>query len=196
MTESTGFFQVHDVEPDASPTRPDLRVIFEEHFDHVWNTLRRLGVHQADLEDLAHEVFLRVHARLDDFDAARPIRPWLCGFALRVAAEHRRLARHRIEVFGSPVEALDPVPPADERIHAGERRALVEAALAALDFDRRAILVLHDVDEIPVPEIARGLGIPLNTAYSRLRVAREELAAALKRLSLSRSRRIEEVCRD
>ena len=152
----------------------------------MWNTLRRLGVHEADLEDLAHEVFLRVHKRLDDYDAARPIRPWLSGFALRVASDHRRLVRHRVEVLGSPVEAVDPVPSPDERIHAYEQRALVEAALAAIDFDRRAVLVLHDVDEIPVPVIAQELGIPVNTAYSRLRLAREELAVALKRLTKKR----------
>jgi RNA polymerase sigma-70 factor (ECF subfamily) len=170
-----------------------MGVIFDEHFDHIWNVLRRLGVREADLEDLAHEVFLKVHARLDTFDATRPIRPWLCGFAYRVAADHRRLARHRVEVLGSSVEAVDPVPAADERVHAGEQRALVEAALTALDFDHRAVLVLHDVDEIPVPAIAQELGIPLNTAYSRLRAAREEFATAVTRL---RKRRREEVCRD
>jgi RNA polymerase sigma-70 factor (ECF subfamily) len=181
------------VEPRAPPVRPDIGVIFDEHFDHVWNALRRFGVRDADLEDLAHEVFLRVHARLADFDAARPIRPWLCGFAYRVAADHRKLARHRVEVLGTSVEAVDPVPSADERIHADEQRALVEAGLSALDFDHRAVLVLHDVDEIPVPAIAQELGIPLNTAYSRLRTAREELATAVKRLT---KRRREEVCRD
>jgi RNA polymerase sigma-70 factor (ECF subfamily) len=161
---------------------PSMGVIFDEYFDYVWNTLRRLGVFESDLEDLSHEVFLRVHARLADYDPSRPIRPWLFGFAYRIAADHRRLARHRHEVFGAAVEAVDPVKPADEHIAAVEERALVETALASMDFDRRAVLVLHDVEEVPVPAIAADLGIPLNTAYSRLRLAREELAAAVKRL--------------
>jgi RNA polymerase sigma-70 factor (ECF subfamily) len=177
-----------DVEPRTAPVRPEIAVIFDEHFDHVWNALRRLGVREADLEDLVHEVFLRVYARLADYDATRPIRPWLCGFAYRVAADHRRLARHRVEVLGTAVEAVDPVLPADERIYVDEQRALLETALSALDFDHRAVLVLHDVDEIPVPAIAQELGIPLNTAYSRLRTAREDLAAAVKRLKSRRQR--------
>jgi RNA polymerase sigma-70 factor (ECF subfamily) len=175
----------------APTNRPDIGAIFDEHFDFVWNTLRRLGVRAEDIEDLAHEVFLKVYGRLDDYDSSRPFRPWLAGFVCRVAADHRRLARHRVEVYGSHVEAQAPVIAADERIQAADDRSLLYTALAALDFDRRAVLVLHDVDEVPVPSIAEELGIPLNTAYSRLRLAREELATAVKRLR----RRREEVCR-
>jgi len=156
--------------------------IFDEHFDYVWNALRRLGVRESDLEDLSHEVFLKVHTRLDDYDACRPLRPWLFGFAYRVASDHRRLARHRLEVLGAPVEAVDPVRPADERIQANEEQALVDTALAEMDFNRRAVLIMHDVEELPVPAIARELGVPVNTAYSRLRLARAELAAAVERL--------------
>jgi RNA polymerase sigma-70 factor, ECF subfamily len=159
-----------------------MGAIFDDHFDYVWNTLRRLGVRDVDLEDLSHEVFLKVHSRLDDYDVARPMRPWLFGFAYRVAADHRRLARHRLEVLGAPVEAVDPVRPPDERIEADEERVLVNAALAQMTFERRAVLVLHDVEELPVPAIAEELGIPVNTAYSRLRLAREELAVAVKKL--------------
>jgi len=170
----------------SSPRRPDMGVIFDEHFDYVWNVLRRLGVRDDDLEDLSHEVFLKVHARLDDYDATRPMRPWLFGFAYRVAADHRRLARHRLEVLGSPVEAVDPMRPADERIETVEDLALLDAALDKMDVERRAILVLHDVEELPVPTIAKELGIPVNTAYSRLRMAREQLTATLTRLQRRR----------
>jgi RNA polymerase sigma-70 factor (ECF subfamily) len=168
--------------PSGPRLRVDLSAIFDEHFDYVWNTLSRLGVRTSDLEDLAHEVFLKVHARLDDYDVDRPIRPWLFGFAYRVAADHRRLARHRVEVFGSPVEPVDPVRPADETVEASEERELVAAALDTVALDRRAVLLLHDAEEVPIPAIARELGIPVNTAYSRLRIARTELAAAVTML--------------
>jgi RNA polymerase sigma-70 factor (ECF subfamily) len=162
--------------------RVDLSAIFDEHFDYVWNTLSRLGVRTSDLEDLAHEVFFKVHARLDDYDVDRPIRPWLFGFAYRVAADYRRLARHRVEVFGSSVEPVDPVRPADETVEASEERELVAAALDTVALDRRAVLLLHDAEDVPIPAIARELGIPVNTAYSRLRIARTELAAAVTML--------------
>ena len=56
-------------------------------------------------------------------------------------------------------------------------------ALDLLDFDRRVVLVMHDLDEVSMPEIASALDIPLNTAYSRLRLARADVLAAVRRLS-------------
>jgi RNA polymerase sigma-70 factor (ECF subfamily) len=166
---------------------PDLGVIFDEHFDYVWATLRRLGVRDADREDLVHEVFLKVHARLADYDTSRPLRPWLFGFAYRVAADHRRLARHRVEVLSGPGDALAVVTPADEGMVANDERALVLDALDTLDLARRAVLVMHDVDDVPIPAVAAALEIPLNTAYSRLRLARRDLAGAVTRLRASRA---------
>lgn len=175
--------------PASLRPAPELGAIFDDHFDYVWATLRRLGVRDADREDLVHEVFLKVHARLADYDASRPLRPWLFGFAYRVAADHRRLARHRVEVLGGPVESAALAEPADARIAAHEERDLLLSALHSLDLDWRAVLVMHDVDEVPVPEIAHTLDIPLNTAYSRLRLAREQLASAVTRLRLARGGR-------
>jgi len=159
-----------------------MGAVFDENFDYVWNTLRRFGVRETDLEDLVQDVFLKIHVRSADYDAARPLRPWLFGFAYRVAADYRRLARHRVESHRAPGDVPAEEPSADERIRAREERALVRQALESVDLDRRAVLILHDLDEIPVPEIAVALEIPLNTAYSRLRLARAEFAAAAKRL--------------
>ena len=57
----------------------------------------------------------------------------------------------------------------------------LDAALETIDVGRRAVLVLHEIEEMTAPEIAQVLSIPLNTVYSRLRVARLELEAALAR---------------
>jgi RNA polymerase sigma-70 factor (ECF subfamily) len=178
-----------NMNPAASRSPPDLGAVFDEHFDYVWATLRRLGVREADREDLVHDVFLKVHSRLADYDATRPMRPWLFGFAYRVAADHHRLARHRVEVLGASSEMAAEAPPADERVAALEERALLLEALQTLDLDRRAVLVMHDVDDIAVPHIAHTLDIPLNTAYSRLRLAREQLATAVTRLRIARGAR-------
>ncbi|MGO9711276.1 MAG: RNA polymerase sigma factor [Polyangiaceae bacterium] len=160
--------------------------MFDEHFDYVWGSLRRLGVRPSEIEDQVHEVFLRVQRHLGDYDPSRPAKPWLFGFAFRVASDHRRLARHRVEVLGASIEAADSTRSAEECLEADEQRAWVEEALEALDLDRRAVLLMHDVDEIPIPAVAEALGIPSGTAYSRLRMAREDLASALTRVSKKR----------
>jgi RNA polymerase sigma-70 factor (ECF subfamily) len=43
------------------------------------------------------------------------------------------------------------------------------------------VFVMHELDEVPVPEIAKTLGVPLNTAYSRLRLARADVVVAIQR---------------
>ena len=182
--------QVHGVgTPALEVRRPDFRAVFEEQFDYVWNTLRKLGAREADLEDLTHEVFLRVHERLDDYDGARPLRPWLFAFAFRVASGHRRLARHRLEVLGDATEPSDGSTPADEALSLREDGELAAAALDAVEIERRAVFVLHEIDEVPIPEVAAALGIPTATAYSRLRLAREEFQKAAHRLKLARGDR-------
>src|SRR5437879_215148 len=62
-----------------------------------------------------------------------------------------------------------------------ERLARLDRALAGIQLEKRAVLVLYEIEEQTAPEIARALGISVNTVYSRLRVARAELELALKR---------------
>jgi RNA polymerase sigma-70 factor (ECF subfamily) len=178
-----------NMNPAPSRPPPDLGAIFDEHFDYVWATMRRLGVRNADREDLVHEVFLKVSGRLGDYDPTRPLRPWLFGFAYRVAADYHRLARHRVEVIGGASEASSADVPADDRVAALQEREMLLASLDALPLDRRAVLVMHDLDEIPIPQIAEELAIPLGTAYSRLRLARKELADHVLRSRIARGAR-------
>jgi RNA polymerase sigma-70 factor (ECF subfamily) len=160
----------------------DFRALFETEFGYVWSTLRRLGVRERDLPDLTHDTFLRVHTRLDSFEAGRALRPWLFGFAFRVASEYRRLARHRFEVLGEEREIAHSAPLPDEQASQHEATRIAAAALETMDLDRRAVFVLHVIDECPMPDVAAALDIPLNTAYSRLRLAREDFSAAVRRL--------------
>jgi len=173
--------------PTTTTTQPSLsppfREVFDAHVSYVAATLGRLGVDQRDRDDLVSEVFVRVHRSLPTYDAARPLKPWLFAFAARVASEHRRLARHRREVFADVDVASTELSP-DEAMEQSESRRLLDRALAELDEDKREVFVLHDLDDTPVPEVARALGIPEGTAYSRLRAARAELTAAVRRLQL------------
>jgi RNA polymerase sigma-70 factor (ECF subfamily) len=163
-----------------------LDEVFRMHAGYVWNSLRRLGIAPSDVEDLTHDVFVQVHSRLADYDPARPARPWLFAFALRVAAQYRRRAHRRYETRGEPDQASAPGSSAEERLALQDERRLVLDALGTIDLDRRAVFVLYEIDEVPMDEIAASLSIPVNTAYSRLRVARTEFRAAVQRLRLRR----------
>lgn len=165
--------------------RPSFEAIYRDHFRHVWHTLRRLGVVERDLEDAAHEVFVVVHRRLEDYDPRRPLKPWVTGIAYRVASDERRRARHRREVFSHEGwDARDKGDGPEEHLAATRARALVQAALSELPLDQRAAVVMHDLDGLSIPDIAHELGIPLNTMYSRLRLGRRKFTAAVRAIQM------------
>src|SRR4051794_28713831 len=108
MTQTPGVLEVELAPFDAAPlTRARASELFAAHGNYVWNALRRLGVRHADLEDLTHDTFVAVYKNWSSFDHRRAVRPWLFGFALRVASDHRRLARHRLEVSDPDHEPHD-----------------------------------------------------------------------------------------
>ena len=117
--------------------------MFDGHVSYVAATLGRLGVEERDRDDLVSEVFVRVHRALPSYDATRPMKPWLFAFAARVASEHRRLARHRREVFAE-VEMASSELAADETIERRQARQMLERALGELDEEKREVFVLHD----------------------------------------------------
>ncbi len=162
-----------------------FRGLFEEHAAYVWNALRRFGVREADVPDQVQEVFLVLFRRLasGEYDASLPPRPYLGAVAFRAASDHRRRASSRREVLGEDdAHVATTAPAAEDLLIGAEERDLVLRALGELPDERRAVFVMHDIDEIAVPEIARALEIPLNTAYSRLRLARQDFAKAVGRL--------------
>jgi RNA polymerase sigma-70 factor, ECF subfamily len=167
---------------EQAPIVVEFSALFSQHFRYLWCTLRRLGIHEGDLEDVAHEVLLRIHAQLSLRDPEKPIRPWIFGMALGAAANYRRLARHRIAQRTEPEELADPQTAADDALIASERCAAVQRALQRVPLQHRAVVILHDMDEIAVPEIAAAIGIGVNTAYSRLRLGREAFRCALEQI--------------
>jgi RNA polymerase sigma-70 factor (ECF subfamily) len=153
---------------------------FQGEFDYLCRALRRLGVHSADIEDEVHEVFLVLSRKWPEYDPSRPLRPYLFGIAFRVVAARKR--RWRRELAHSIEEPADPVPGPEEALEASHARALVLLALARVPLPRRAVLVMHDIEEVPMRDVAEALSVPLFTGYSRLRKARREFEAALRAL--------------
>src|SRR6266536_1038596 len=102
----------------------DFTALYEAELTYVWHTLRRFGVHERDLEDLCHDVFVAFYRGRDRFDPARPIRPWLSGIAFRVASDYRRRAQHRRELPGETPAQAAPGPSADERLEMRQEQDL------------------------------------------------------------------------
>jgi RNA polymerase sigma-70 factor, ECF subfamily len=166
-----------------------LRDLVEKHHGAIWNFVRRLGVAEADVDDAVQRVFLVLADRLSSI-VPDSERSFLFGTALRVAADARRAARRRRE---DAVDALDDrpidLPAPDELADQKRARALVDRVLEQMPLDLRAVLVLFEVEELSTAEIADLLELPMGTVGSRLRRAREDFQARVKRLQVARTRK-------
>jgi RNA polymerase sigma-70 factor (ECF subfamily) len=152
--------------------------------------LARLGVRTRDVPDVLQRALLAVHAQWGSYDAARPLRPWLRLFVQRSASDYRKrsdVLHEDVTLHGSvAAHEVDAQPLPDVALEAEERRALLLAALDTLDYDRRTVLVLVEFEGVAVAEIAAMLDLPVPTVHSRLRLARVDITAAVRRLAARR----------
>lgn len=163
----------HAVQPVPVPTFDE---VYAAHVGFVWRLMRTFGVPQAGLEDAVQDVFVVVHRRLSEFEGRAAITTWLFAIARRVAfAHHRKVAR---------TEPLDDEPAGLADTFAAVSRAqaaqTVTAILDGMDEDQRIVFALVELEQMSVPEVARLLDLKLNTAYSRLRLARAAFDLAVR----------------
>jgi RNA polymerase sigma-70 factor (ECF subfamily) len=167
--------------PAVPPPPSSFRDIFDQHAATVGRTLRYLGVAEADLMDAAQEVFLVVNRRHSEFEGRASLSTWIHEICVRVASSTRRRNRRRREeiVAAPPDTGVDAEQ--DARIAASQDRAALQALLDSLDETQRQIVVLHEIERLPMREVAEIVGCPLQTAYSRCKVALEKMRVGLER---------------
>lgn len=152
-----------------------IDAIFKEHARYIIRALRNFGVREADVEDVAQEVFIVIHRKLHAFEARSTLRTWIYAICLRAASDYRRRA-HVVRERTMPVK-VDTVGTAngdapDARVIL---RALLLGFLAQLDEDQRDVFVLYEIEGVVMREVAEIVDCPLQTAYSRLHSARMQL---------------------
>ena len=170
----------------SSPTQ-EFRALYDAHFDFVWCSLRRLGVREPDVVDLAQKVFLTVHAKLHAFEGRSRVSTWLFGICQRVASDYRRSAAFRREIATDATDIARLLEARDDAASQTEVRRqseLAEALLNQLPEEQRVVFVLFELEERSGQEIAELLELPVGTVRSRLRLAREAFSREVKRLAL------------
>ncbi|MCC6747879.1 MAG: RNA polymerase sigma factor [Deltaproteobacteria bacterium] len=159
------------------------RELYDAHFAYVYRLSYSLGVNAADAEDLAQRVFLVVHDKLrkDPEQVVTHPKAWLRAITVRVVADHRRWkVVRRVKQWLVPAAAQatseNPSTP-EERSSAAQAQKQVQAVLARMSPKLREVLVLLEIEELELSEVAELLGIPVNTVRSRKRLAREQFHA-------------------
>jgi RNA polymerase sigma-70 factor (ECF subfamily) len=155
----------------------DLEALFRAHWPRAYRAAYLVVHDAAAAEDIAQEAFLAAVRALDRFDRRRPFGPWLHRIVVNRSIDWARSRALRAEVFDEAlVEATVPA--------VASRRATpwsedVVAALAGLQPEQRAVIVLRHLLEYTPGEIAELLELPRGTVNSRLRRGLDELATRL-----------------
>jgi RNA polymerase sigma-70 factor (ECF subfamily) len=176
--------------PPHTDTALNVAHLYDAHFDFVWRSLRRLGVPDSALDDAAQDVFVVVQRRVADFEGRSTLKTWLFGIVLRVASAHRKQrARSGREVAEDDTPLVGTHPDPQQAAIETEAARAVQALIDPMPEERRVVFVMMDLEDFTADEVAQSLGVGINTVYSRLRLARRDFEAGLKRMRAREQRR-------
>ena len=148
----------------------DFEALFREHWPRAYRAAFLVVHDAAAAEDIAQESFLAAVRALDRFDRRRPFGPWLHRITVNRAIDWARASSLRAEAQEQDVAAPER-PDTDER---------TLRALASLEPDQRAVIVLRYLLEYTPGEIATLLELPRGTVNSRLRRGLDKLKERLE----------------
>ncbi|HVN67950.1 MAG TPA: sigma-70 family RNA polymerase sigma factor [Candidatus Sulfotelmatobacter sp.] len=146
---------------------PEFASIYEEHKEKVWRIVSRYVFSREDREDLFQEVFLAVHRALPGFRGESKIETWLFRLATNTSINYvnkqSRIRRLKELLSGLRlIEVAEPAEPGD-----------LSGPLKKLNPRQRLVLVMAEVEEFTLEEIAAQTGLPVGTVKSNLHRAKE-----------------------
>jgi RNA polymerase sigma-70 factor (ECF subfamily) len=175
--------------PAPAPT-DDFAAFHRRTFARVWGILGRAGIRRpAERCEVAQEVYVVAHLKLASRNPAVPELAWLGAIAWNVG--RRYVALHRTQKE-QPMD--DPESQAETAVDDGSPEDLVGRRRRYFDLvkgvsdDRRVVFEMHEVEGHSLSAIAGALLLPLGTVTTRLRLAREDIAAALSRMEAREAR--------
>jgi RNA polymerase sigma-70 factor (ECF subfamily) len=162
------------------------------HEGMVLNLGARLLGDPEEARDIAQEVFLQVYRTLARFEGRSSLRTWIYRIVVNQCRNRQRWWRRRRRAAACPLEeitaadearlaAVSPGESPFDRLARRERARRMGAALRALSFDHRTVLLLREVEGLSCEEISAMLAVRIGTVKSRLARARDGLRRELGR---------------
>jgi RNA polymerase sigma-70 factor (ECF subfamily) len=179
-------------EPDSQDTSRQISdgvvltfaSVYEQYFPFVWSMARHFGVEVTEMDDVVQDVFIAVHGQLGTLRQPSALRSWIYTIVKRTSYSYlrnrRTLAVANSEQEECAFDEIDWMTPLREAERT-EQLQMVRKLLDALDEPKREVIILVELEELTIPEVASMTGVSVNTLYSRLRTARMELEEAFRR---------------
>jgi RNA polymerase sigma-70 factor (ECF subfamily) len=184
MSDASVLIGVGQAAADQASSR--LEDMFRAHHELVWRTLRRLGLRPEQAADATQQAFLIATERLSDIRPGSE-RAFLFGTALRLARTTYRTVR-RFQLEDDMDQLADSGSRQEELVDRRRAVALADRVLSQMEPSLLTVFVLFELEGLSTPEIAELVGVPLGTAASRLRRAREAFRATAARLERTMNR--------
>ena len=157
-----------------------FRELVDRYKDLVFGLVSRSTSDRARAEDLAQEVFLRIHRGLPYFRGEATLTTWIYRIVLNLLSQESQKRRAAREV------ALNPELPSHEP-RAGDRAARdlelrdrLDKAMARLPAHYRLLIAGHYLQDVKYEDLAEALDIPLGTVKTHLHRAKQQLRALLE----------------
>lgn len=168
---------------DDQPRSPaDFR---DEVFRLVYRQMHALAGRSQDLNDLAQTAAEQVFRSLSSFEGRSAPSTWTYRICYHTLLKRRRFYRRWFRRFayaedvGSERLLVETAPDGGQLFEHRERIGRLRAALDRVSPKRRAVVILHDLEEVEIAEIAAIVGAKETTVRSRLRDGRKQLAEEL-----------------
>ena len=157
----------------------------------VFHTIASMIGDTTEADDVAQDVFIRVHRSIKDFRGQSQFSAWLHRITVNQCLDRIKSRKRRpesvsldqlMENMNGAVDVLfrDPAPDAAERLDQTRLQEAIQAVLNSLSPEHRAVVILKDIEGRSQEEIAEILDCPLGTVKSRLTRAREALKDRLR----------------
>lgn len=163
----------------CSGDRTAWRALYERHAALVYRFLSALGVRDPDREDACQDVFLAVYRSLRSFRGEAQLSTWIYRITARTTG--KLIQKRRLRSALAETLNLEAPPMAPDPREQAARSLLLDRLLDKLNPKKRLVLVLFELEGIPVEEIARIAECPTNTVWSRLHHARLDLTKMANR---------------
>ncbi|MBK9121415.1 MAG: sigma-70 family RNA polymerase sigma factor [Phycisphaerales bacterium] len=180
----------HENEPsDAELVRRAQRglsaafgTLVERYQERIYNTCYRMCHNHADAQDLTQSAFVRALEALDQFAGRSNFYTWLFRIAMNLTLSHRRQTLRRTATLlgaGGAARADEEQTAVSRGLEQAETEARVAGALALLDAEFRAAVILKDLEDMDYATIAEVLEVPVGTVKSRIHRGRLQLRELL-----------------
>ena len=152
----------------------DIGALFDAHAAYLCRVVHRLTGSAQVAEDVVQEVFVTAWRRRHELEPGSNVRSWLYRVAVN-HVRHQRRSVGRLGVFLERYTWFQRRGPDTDIVESLERKDTarqIQACVLQLSVKQREVFVLYELEDMEGIEIAEVLDIPLNTVWSRLRLAR------------------------